>query len=150
MSECPVCGSDTFRLYHGEWDSGGAKMTPDEGTCDECGFTYSEHIKHPMKEQVGRYQRVRAEAAESREQDLIAENARLVELVAELRGERAILTDRGIDVSERVCSSCGRHLLSYRDGDTICPECNARGRVEDLERIAALDALRADEALRGE
>ncbi len=55
VSECPVCGVDAFAFHHGEWDSGGAKLTPDEGKCRSCGFEYSEHVNHPMAEQVERY-----------------------------------------------------------------------------------------------
>jgi len=95
-----------------------------------CGCYHQERNKYRQRadaaEQRAMEERARAEAAEKR--------------VAELESERSILTDRGIAVSERVCSSCGRHMLAYGGGDTICPECNARGRVTDLEMIHAAES----------
>ncbi len=31
------------------------KANPDEGWCEKCGFRYSEHILHPLKEQLNRF-----------------------------------------------------------------------------------------------
>ncbi len=55
--ECPVCGKYTFNFRSGDYDheengTVGAKLTPDEGDCQSCGFFYEEHINYPMSKQA--------------------------------------------------------------------------------------------------
>ena len=54
--QCPNCGKNTYEEWEGEYDipdeSGAKKLSPDTGKCSSCGFSYSEHIEHPLEEQV--------------------------------------------------------------------------------------------------
>ena len=53
---CPCCYEEgTFTLYPGEYEYCGPQLSPDEGECSACGFQYSQHIDHPMREQVLSY-----------------------------------------------------------------------------------------------
>ena len=45
---------------------------------------------------------------------------------------------RGFKLDGRDCATCGRQLLAYSRGDTICPECNRHGRDKDAATIHAL------------
>lgn len=57
--ECPCCGSTTWDFHYGMREEGHrfGGSEPDEGYCRMCGFHYSEHIDHPMSEQVEQYQK---------------------------------------------------------------------------------------------
>lgn len=57
MAACPVCESPNAREFTGEYDSEGKKLTPDEISCDDCGFFYQEHVKHPLGEAVARHRK---------------------------------------------------------------------------------------------
>ena len=46
--------------------------------------------------------------------------------------------ERGFKLDGRDCATCGRQLLAYRGGDTICPECNRHGRDKDAATIHTL------------
>ena len=52
---CPVCKHHTYEEEEGRYYPDGMKIEPNEGYCSYCGFGYSEHINHPMEEQVERY-----------------------------------------------------------------------------------------------
>jgi len=54
MKECPCCGKETYEKYSGESD-GEQQLSPDVGWCSSCGFRYSQHVKHPLQEQVEDY-----------------------------------------------------------------------------------------------
>ena len=60
--ECPVCGHYAYHISEGEYDreewGQGAKLTPDEGRCNYCGFMYSEHCRHPEEEQAKDYLKI--------------------------------------------------------------------------------------------
>lgn len=67
MSEdycCPQCGSiKSWHFSEGEsasssWDRFD-KVSPDTGNCWKCGFGYSEHVNHPLKEQVEKFRKDR-------------------------------------------------------------------------------------------
>ena len=59
---CPNCGSiDKWHFSQGDsassvWDRFD-KTSPDEGHCDNCGFRYSEHVSHSLREQLGDFRR---------------------------------------------------------------------------------------------
>lgn len=57
MNECPQCGS--IKSWHFSPGEPAAsifdrfdKVSPDQGWCNKCGFSYSEHIRHPLEEQI--------------------------------------------------------------------------------------------------
>lgn len=57
-------------------------------------------------------------------------------IIAGFRAARARIAElegRGFSIGVP-CSGCGKHTLQYRGG-TICPECNRRGRDDDLSTI---------------
>jgi hypothetical protein len=56
--ECPCCGSTAWDFHYGMREEGHrfGGSEPDVGYCSACGFSYQEHIDHPMSEQVKRYQ----------------------------------------------------------------------------------------------
>lgn len=56
-NECPCCGIHTYDFHYGAYEEGHrfGGSEPDEGYCPNCGFVYTEHIKHPESEQVARY-----------------------------------------------------------------------------------------------
>ena len=52
-NECPNCGAEGYTYVSG-WQNG-EPIEPDEGWCDKCGFRYKEHCKHPLSEQLARF-----------------------------------------------------------------------------------------------
>jgi len=57
-TECPNCDSENWHYvngWRGGWQ-GGEPIEPDEGWCDDCDFQYHEHCKHPLREQLARFQ----------------------------------------------------------------------------------------------
>ncbi len=57
---CPQCGSvKSWHFTEGEPASSIEdrfdKVSPDEGECWKCGFTYSEHVKHTLYEQLEKF-----------------------------------------------------------------------------------------------
>lgn len=52
---CPVCKYISYKEEEGEYYPDGMKISPDEGYCSHCEFRYSEHVKHPMNEQVKKH-----------------------------------------------------------------------------------------------
>ncbi len=66
MNSCPQCGSvKSWHFSEGEradsiWDRFD-KVSPDTGKCWKCGFAYSEHIKHPLEEQIKEFREKRQE-----------------------------------------------------------------------------------------
>jgi len=63
-TECPVCGCYAYLTYPGEYDQEewgqGKKLTPDYSYCNNCGFSYEEHINCSEEEAVKRYKRERS------------------------------------------------------------------------------------------
>lgn len=53
---CPVCGQPYYRQDSGEYDEG-EQISPATGECSLCGFTYSQHVQHPMTEQVDEFKK---------------------------------------------------------------------------------------------
>lgn len=64
IHECPQCGSTKSWCFdEGEsassiWDRFD-KASPDTGHCYKCGFSYSEHVKHPLEEQIREFREER-------------------------------------------------------------------------------------------
>ena len=64
MYECPQCGSiKSWHFSEGEsassiWDRFD-KVNPDTGYCWKCKFGYSEHVNHPLKEQIKEFREKR-------------------------------------------------------------------------------------------
>ena len=60
---CPQCGSTkSWHFSEGDYNAPGDrfdKATPDTGNCWKCGFGYSEHINHPLKEQIEKFRKER-------------------------------------------------------------------------------------------
>jgi len=60
---CPQCGSvKSWHFcegdYNGPWDRFD-KASPDTGNCWKCGFGYSEHVNHPLSEQIKNFREER-------------------------------------------------------------------------------------------
>ncbi len=53
---CPQCGSiKSWHFCEGDYNQPEDrfdKANPDMGHCWKCGFHYSEHVKHPLDEQI--------------------------------------------------------------------------------------------------
>jgi len=56
MDTCPNCNGDKWEFVSGWQD--GEPIEPDEGWCEECGFHYQEHCKHPISEQIAKHRGV--------------------------------------------------------------------------------------------
>lgn len=56
MKPCPVCGKCTYKEWEGVYEEY-KKLSPDYGECSSCGFTYQEHIRYPLSEQVEAYKK---------------------------------------------------------------------------------------------
>ncbi len=62
---CPQCNSiKSWHFIEGEsadsiWDRFD-KVSPDQGKCFKCGFSYNEHIEHPLEEQIKQFREIRA------------------------------------------------------------------------------------------
>lgn len=60
METCPQCNSiKSWHFCEGEpadsiWDRFD-KVSPDIGHCWKCGFSYNEHIKYPLEEQIQQF-----------------------------------------------------------------------------------------------
>ena len=52
---CPACHYMSYKEESGEYYSDGMQISPNEGYCSHCEFRYSQHVKHPMKEQVEKH-----------------------------------------------------------------------------------------------
>ena len=52
---CPVCHYLTYKEEEGDYYGDGMKISPNEGYCSRCEYRYSEHVKHPEKEQVEKH-----------------------------------------------------------------------------------------------
>ena len=55
---CPNCGASHPAWYfsRGYVEVDGMQIDPDEGRCSSCGFEYHQHCKHPLKEQLEKFQ----------------------------------------------------------------------------------------------
>lgn len=60
---CPQCGSiKSWHFSEGDYNQSGDrfdKANPDTGYCWKCKFGYSEHINHPLSEQIKRFRNER-------------------------------------------------------------------------------------------
>jgi hypothetical protein len=61
FQECPCCGKKKYQFWSGFSILDG-KIEPDEGACYGCGFTYSEHCKYPIEEQIKDYKKLQKES----------------------------------------------------------------------------------------
>lgn len=60
MDFCPNCGEqDDWHFHYGECNADDGKLEPDQGECYTCGFFYSQHVFHPLKEQLERFRKSR-------------------------------------------------------------------------------------------
>ncbi len=60
MEYCPNCNCKRWwHFCEGEMAGSSIdrfdKVSPDEGWCSKCGFRYSEHVNHPLEEQLKRF-----------------------------------------------------------------------------------------------
>lgn len=56
--ECPNCGAE-WQFCSGECNADDGQLEPDEGHCDKCGFSYSQHVRYPLKEQLAAFRQKR-------------------------------------------------------------------------------------------
>jgi len=55
MNECPICGEEEkWHFWEGDYEDN-IKISPDEGWCEKCGFSYYEHCQHPLFEQIEKF-----------------------------------------------------------------------------------------------
>lgn len=64
MKACPQCSSvKSWYFEEGDYASDPEarfnKETPDMGFCGKCGFHYSEHVLHPLEEQINKFREER-------------------------------------------------------------------------------------------